>query len=96
MDLWCFDENGDIEPDLPENVERLDSWRVTEDGTVMHEILCVKCMYRPLAVAPAGLALRNYCCPNCSERGGIIKTGQEYTETGRALFSKTVTATCPS
>lgn len=42
---------------------------------VTHEVICVKCHHRYIAVAPASLWLKDYDCETCGP-GFIIKTGQ--------------------
>ena len=44
------------------------------------EVICVRCLYRYIAVMPEFSPLKDLECPKCRKRGGIIKTGQEYEE----------------
>ena len=41
------------------------------------EVICVKCRFRCVAVAPAETPLKDYECGGCGKTGFIINTGQE-------------------
>ena len=47
---------------------------------IVHEVICIKCCHRWIAVAPENLWLKDYACPSCQQTGGVIKTGQSITE----------------
>ena len=53
---------------------------------VMHEVVCLKCLGRHIAVAPAVTPLKLYECSNCGETGHMICTGQEFDEENRPRF----------
>lgn len=42
---------------------------------VVHEVICVKCHFRWMAVAPPDIKLKDYGCGNCGQ-GYVILTGQ--------------------
>ncbi len=42
---------------------------------IVHEVVCLKCLHRYVAVAPQKLPLRLYDCETCGP-GFIISTGQ--------------------
>ena len=46
------------------------------------EVICVRCLYRYIAVMPEFSPLKDLECPHCRKRGALIKTGQEYEEFG--------------
>lgn len=44
------------------------------------EVMCVRCLYRYVAVMPEFSPLKDLECPHCKKRGALIKTGQDYEE----------------
>ena len=44
------------------------------------EVICVKCGHRWIAVRPEDSKLRDLECPNCTEQGYAIETGEEIKE----------------
>lgn len=50
--------------------------RKQDELHLVHEVMCVPCVYRWQAVAPQDLALKDYVCPQCERSGGVISTGQ--------------------
>jgi Zn finger protein HypA/HybF involved in hydrogenase expression len=55
----------DFEANLPHNLS---------------EVICVKCLHRHMCVRPSNVLLKDLECPNCSEKGYVIETGQELQE----------------
>ena len=47
---------------------------------IVHEVICVKCCHRWIAVAPETLLLKEYQCPECGLIGAVIETGQNIKE----------------
>ena len=46
----------------------------------LSEVICVKCLHRYMCIRPTDTLLKNLECPNCSEKGYIIETGQKLQE----------------
>ena len=44
---------------------------------VVQDTVCLKCLYRWIAVYPEGTLLKALQCPECHEQGYVIATGQE-------------------
>lgn len=44
------------------------------------EVICVKCVYRWLAVRPVVTLLKDLECPNCRQQGYVIETGEVINE----------------
>jgi len=42
------------------------------------EVVCLKCLFRWLAVRPEETQLKVLECPYCGEIGFVIETGEEY------------------
>lgn len=45
------------------------------------EVVCLKCLYRWIAVRPTVTLLRQLQCPNCGQSGFAIETGEEINKT---------------
>ena len=54
---------------------------------VCHEVICVLCGHRYIAVAPIDVPLKQYECGGCGKSGGIIWTGQVYNREDEPDFS---------
>jgi hypothetical protein len=53
------------------------------EANLLHEVsevICIKCLHRYICVRPSGTLLKNLECPNCSEKGYVIETGQDLQE----------------
>lgn len=40
------------------------------------EVICIQCGYRWIAIRPSKTLLKQLECPNCSEQGYTIETGE--------------------
>ena len=47
---------------------------------LVHEAVCLKCLYRFIACYPEKTLLKELECGNCGEVGYVIATGQEIDE----------------
>lgn len=61
----------DIEANLPHKVS---------------EVMCVNCLHRWLSVYPEETLLKDLECPECSEVGYVICTGQNLEKGGESLW----------
>ena len=48
-----------------------------DDEHKISEVICLKCLYRWLAVRPVGTPLKDLECPNCKQVWYVIETGEE-------------------
>ena len=47
---------------------------------IVHEVMCVKCYKRWIAVHPELTLLKDLECPQCHNRGYVIATGQLFAD----------------
>jgi hypothetical protein len=46
------------------------------DPHITHEVVCLSCLFRWIAVHPLATLLRDLECPGCEKQGHAICTGQ--------------------